>query len=349
MTRTLAPTGTELRLPRLGFLGAGWIGRKRLESVAAANCASIVAVADPIPENLDAVSATAPEALQANSLDELLKADLDGVVIATPSALHAEQAIAALQQGCAVFCQKPLGRSEEEVAEIVSAARRADRLLAVDLSYRHCEGLLAIRDLITRGELGRVFAASFVFHNAYGPDKSWFYDRQLSGGGCVIDLGIHLVDLALWMIPGAVTQVSGSVFAGGKPLDCPPTAVEDYASARLCMDSGAVLDLTCSWRAHAGRPAVIQASFYGTEGGAAWYNLDGSFTEFRAERYSGTNSVVLSQPPEDWGSGAIVGWVKQLAVSPRFDSSIEEHQAVAGILDAIYGASAPASWNAVTS
>jgi predicted dehydrogenase len=309
--------------------------------VAAAGCAEIAALADSLAENLEAARSAAPEALQVGSLDELLAEDLDGIVIATPSALHAQQAIAALDRGCAVFCQKPLGRSEQEVAAIISAARKADRLLGVDLSYRYCQGL------ITRGELGRVFAANLVFHNAYGPDKAWFYDRSLSGGGCVIDLGIHLVDLALWMIPGAVTHVAGSVFAEGKPLERPPTSVEDYAAARICLDSGAVVDVTCSWRAHAGKPAIIQASFYGTDGGASWYNVDGSFTEFRSERYAGTNAQILTEPPEDWGSGAIVAWVKQLAISPRFDSSIEEHQAVAGILDAIYRSDLPVACNTV--
>jgi len=337
VSRAPAPCGTERRVPRLGFLGAGWIGRKRLESVVAARCADIVAVADPVEENLRAAREVAPKAEQFGSLEELIGSDLDGVVIATPSALHAEQAVAALELGLSVFCQKPLGRSAEEVSSILSAARKADRLLAIDLSYRHCRGLQVIRDLIVRGELGKVFAAEFVFHNAYGPDKSWFYDRRLSGGGCVIDLGIHLVDLALWMMPGAVTQVTSEVFAAGRPLETPPVSVEDYAAARLRMDSGAMVDVTCSWRVHAGRPAVIKAVFYGTEAGAAWYNLDGSFTEFRAERYSGTSTEVLTEPPEDWGSGAIVGWAQQLARNPRFDPAIEEHQAVAGILDAIYG------------
>jgi predicted dehydrogenase len=336
VSRPPASIETSIRAPRLGFLGTGWIGRKRLESVASAACAEITAVADPIAENRAAVSAAVPQARLCETLEDLLSQELDAIVIATPSALHAEQAIAALERGLAVFCQKPLGRTAAEVESIISAARKADRLLGIDLSYRHCRGLQVIRDLIRQGELGRIFAANFVFHNAYGPDKPWFYDRQFSGGGCVIDLGIHLVDLALWMLPGAVTHVSSDVFARGNVLEQPPVSVEDFASARLRMEGGAIADITCSWRVHAGRPAVIEAAFFGTNGGASWRNVDGSFIDFRAERYRGTETDLLTEPPEDWGGGAIVAWARQLALNPRFDPAVEEHQAVAGILDAIY-------------
>src|SRR5437870_2155810 len=102
-------------LPKLGFLGVGWIGRHRLASVAASGMAEIVAVADPLPKNCEAVSAVVPQARRLVSLKDLLCEELDGLVIATPSALHADQSITALERGLPVFCQKPLGRSLAEV------------------------------------------------------------------------------------------------------------------------------------------------------------------------------------------------------------------------------------------
>ncbi len=125
--------------------------------------------------------------------------DLDGVVIATPSALHAEQARQAFAGGVAVFCQKPLGRDLAETRAVIDAARAADRLLGVDLSYRHLAAVEAVRALLRDGELGRVYAAELTFHNAYGPDKPWFTRRSQSGGGCLIDLGTHLLDLVMWL------------------------------------------------------------------------------------------------------------------------------------------------------
>jgi len=103
---------------------------------------------------------------------------------ATPSALHAPQTCQALEAGTAVFCQKPLARTADETRQVIRAARRADRILGVDLSYRFVDGVPQMRELVRSGELGTVFAADLVFHNAYGPDKPWFYDVRQSGGGC---------------------------------------------------------------------------------------------------------------------------------------------------------------------
>ena len=328
--------------PKLGFLGVGWIGRHRLESVANANIAEIAVFADPSEENLEAAHAIAPDAVRLGSMEELLEHQLDGVVIATPSALHAQQSILALKRGLAVFCQKPLARSGTEVSQVIAAAERADRLLAVDLSYRHVAGLSAIRDLVLSDALGTVFAADLVFHNAYGPGKPWFYDRALSGGGCLIDLGIHLVDLALWILREPVAKVGGSLFAEGRRLGAGAQAIEDYAAAKLELESGAIVNIACSWKAHAGQDAVIETTFYGTNGGATLRNINGSFTEFRAERFSGTSRQLLSEPPDPWGGGAILAWVRQLQESTQFDRSILEHERVARILDTIYGASAEA-------
>ena len=206
-----------LLTPRLGFLGTGWIGRNRLRALRASGAATIGLLCDPDAGALSAAAAEAPDAVLAGSLQDLLSAGPDGIVIATPSALHAEQAIAALESGVAVFCQKPLGRTAGEVERILKAARKADRLLGVDLSYRHTAAAAALKRAYDSGELGTVFAAELEFHNAYGPDKAWFRDPAQAGGGCVLDLGVHLVDLALWALdhPG-VSRVSGSLFAGGE-------------------------------------------------------------------------------------------------------------------------------------
>ena len=325
------------RPPRLGFLGVGWIGRHRLEAVTKANMADIVVLADPAAENLAEAATLAPKAERVSTLEELWRQEMDGLVIATPSALHAEQTVAALERGMAVFCQKPLARTGKEVSRIIAAARGADRLLGVDLSYRHVRGLQAIRNLALQQALGDLFAADLVFHNAHGPGKPWFYDRALSGGGCVIDLGIHLVDLALWIFHSKVTDVSSCLMAEGRRLPSGAQAIEDYALARLEFASGAVANITCSWCLHAGQDAVIEASFYGTEGGATLRNIDGSFTEFRAEQLTGTRRQLLAEPPDDWGGGAILAWIEQLAGGSRYDPAIEQHEEVARIIDAIYG------------
>ena len=323
-------------LPRIGFLGVGWIGRARMKALIDAGLVEATAIADPSQEMAEEARKLAPEAEILPSLEALLDSDIDGLAIATPSALHAEQSIAALDRGIAVFCQKPLGRNALEATAVVEAARRADRLLGVDLSYRFTAAMTTIRERITSGALGTVFAADLVFHNAYGPDKPWFYDKALSGGGCVMDLGIHLVDLALWTLDfPEVTSVSSNLYSGGKPLES-PDRVEDFADATLALATGATVRLSCSWRLHAGREAVIGAHFYGTEGGAGFSNRAGSFYDFGAEAWKGTASEVLTQPPDDWGGRAALNWAQRLRESKGFAPEAEELVTVSRVLDAIY-------------
>lgn len=326
------------RRPRLGFVGVGWIGRHRMEAVAKSDLADITAIAEPDGALAREAGKLSPSARIASSLDALLDQQLDGVVIATPSALHAEQAKAALERGLAVFCQKPLGRTEAEVRSVVEAARKADRLLGVDLSYRHAVGMRAVRERIASGALGRVFAARLVFHNAYGPDKPWFYDPKLSGGGCLIDLGIHLVDLALWALDfPKVEDVSGSLYARGAPLGASAGAVEDYATARVMLEGNRTIELACSWKLSCGQDAVIEATFHGTEGAACFRNVNGSFYDFTAEHYRGTAREVLHGPPDAWGGRAAVAWARKLAMGEGFDPEAERLVEVSRVLDRIYG------------
>ena len=325
-------------MPALGFLGVGWIGRARLRSVAASGLARIVAVADADPSAAGAAAA----GVGAEAVDPVAllggEIGLDGVVIATPSALHAEQAVTALANGLAVFCQKPLGRTSGECAEVVAAARVADRLLGVDLSYRFVEGVRRMREVVAAGGIGRPYAAELVFHNAYGPDKPWFLDPALSGGGCVIDLGTHLVDLGLDVLDRpAVEHVTSRLFRGGRPFDPAAGGVEDHGVVRVDLAGGATLTLACSWFLPAGQDAVIGATFYGDEGGVGLRNVGGSFYDFCAERFRGTSREVLAAPPDEWGGRAAVEWVQRLAGGGRFDEEVASVVDAARVIDQVYG------------
>jgi predicted dehydrogenase len=319
---------------RLGFLGTGWIGRNRMEAMLGTGQAVAAAICDPSEEMLAQAKALAPLALEAESLEAMLALDLDGVVIATPSALHAEQCIAAFDAGAAVFCQKPLGRTGAEVEAVLRAADRADRLLGVDLSYRHTAAMQAIR--ARKGELGTPFAADLTFHNAYGPGAGWFWDPELSGGGCLIDLGVHLVDLALWMFDfPEVTQARAILLRGGKPVR--PGEVEDYAIAELSLANGVAARIACSWNLNAGRDAVIEASFYGTGGGARMRNESGSFFDFSADLLKGREAERIASPPDDWGGRAAAEWVRKLAAGERFAGTTTGLLETARTLDRLYG------------
>jgi predicted dehydrogenase len=331
------PENGAQKLPRVGFLGVGWIGRNRMEAIARTEAVEIVGIADASPDNATEARAFAPSAEVVTDVEELFRLELDGVVIATPSAMHADQCIAALERGISVFCQKPLARNAPETRSVVEAARDANCLLGVDLSYRHTTGMQKIHDIIRAGDLGRIFAVDAVFHNAYGPDKPWFYDPKLSGGGCVIDLGIHLVDLALWAMDfPRVEKVSSRLFTKGAPLRDRTRQVEDFATARIDLGNDATVHLDCSWRLNAGCEAVIEIGFHGTGGGAFLRNVNGSFYDFEATLCHGTKRETLASPPDEWGGRAAAEWTRQLASGAKFDSKIERIVQVAATLDAIY-------------
>lgn len=334
------PDQTKTVLPSLGFLGLGWIGRNRMEAIIRENCASVGCIAEPVASHAKQALEMAPSAFLAEGLDALIhNPNLQGIVIATPSAQHAAQAIKALEAGKAVFCQKPLGRTEGEVSAVVETAKRTNLLLGVDLSYRYTHAVQELYALIQQGELGEIFAANLIFHNAYGPDKPWFYDITQSGGGCVMDLGIHLVDLALWCLDfPEITSVKSSLYHKGMRLTSFEEHVEDYGVACLETEPGASINLQCSWNLSAGRDAIIEARFYGTRGGAAFRNINGSFYDFVAEKYEGTKTTLLSSHPDEWSGRAGVVWSKRLATGMRFDSvAAAEYLKTAAIIDRIYG------------
>ena len=327
--------------PRLAFVGLGWIGAMRLEALAGAGAAEIVALCDASPGRLESTARGQAGVACFQEVDELLaKAGdlrLDGVVIATPNAFHFPQTVAALDRGLAVFCQKPLALDAGQARAMVDAARRADRRLGVDYSYRFTDGARCLRDAIASGALGRVYFLDTVFHNAYGPDKAWAHDPRLAGGGALMDLGVHLIDLACWLLGDPpVAQVRGGVFRQGERLS--GVGMDDFASARIDLGQGdAVASLAVSWNAHAGRDCVIRAAVFGTAGGAEFRNVGGSFYDFELERFAGRTGEVVVRESRDWLGRAILDWARRLAEANRFDSEIERSVRVSEVVDAIYG------------
>lgn len=309
-----------------------------MQAAADSGLADIYGITDPSTDCLQEASKIAPGSKTVSSFEEII-ADpaIDGVVIATPSALHMQQSVLAFDSGKAVFCQKPLGRNAEEVRAVVEASARANKLLGADFSYRYTAAFKKIHSIIRSGELGKIFAIDLKFHNAYGPDKPWFYDLKQSGGGCVLDLGIHLIDLMLYALDfPEVDKVESSLYAKGVSVKG-KDEVEDYASVIMELENDINAQLACSWNLKAGCEAVIEASFYGTNGGVALKNVNGSFYDFVGVRYWGTQTEMLVQPPDAWGGKAMVDWIQRLSVNPDFNPETEHFIKSAEVLDRIYG------------
>lgn len=329
---------TQIVKPNVGFIGLGWIGLNRMKILSEQNLISIDRLCDVKEESLNAAVKSVEGAKSAETLAEILQNKPKGLVIATPSALHAEQTISALENGVAVFCQKPLARTVHETKQIVETARHKNVLLGVDFSYRYTEGMQKIYELIQRGSLGKIFAVNLKFHNAYGPDKNWFYDYKLSGGGCVMDLGIHLIDLVVWILNfPTITNISSNLYSQGQKITDYGSVIEDYAHVKMETENGIDIDLSCSWNLQAGQDAIIEATFYGTQGGASFSNVDGSFYDFQAFRFfSKTQKEILASPPDNWSGGACREWARRLANNEGFNQDAYQLIMVASIMDRIY-------------
>lgn len=326
----------------LGFVGLGWIGRKRMEQLLTHPHITCSAIVEPEPEQAKKARHLAQGCRMLPDLDELLRdPSIDGVIIATPSALHARQTIQALEAGKAVFCQKPLGRNQQEVREVITASSKADQLVSIDLSYKFTRAFTSIYEILQSGSTGKIFAVDLVFHNAYGPDKDWFYDLTQSGGGCVLDLGVHMLDLALWSLDfPSIEQIESQLYHNGRIIEKNEEVVEDYASVMLRTRSGTVINLQCSWNLAAGRDAVIEAVFYGTKGSVAFRNVNGSFYDFTAEKYTGTQTELLVSPPDDWGGNAILLWADAVIQGAGYnETTAQEFLQLTEIIDRIYGRS----------
>jgi predicted dehydrogenase len=325
------------KVPSLGFLGLSWIGKTRMEKLLDSRYGEGKAICDVNPKNVYEALKVVPKANVYSSLEELLEEDLDGIVIATPSALHAKHTLACLKAGKAVFCQKPLGRNLQETRQIVEEAHRVDKLLGVDYSYRFTEGMRQIKTIVDEGQLGQVYAIETVYHNACGPDKSWFYDPQLSGGGCLMDLGSHLIDLILWILKFPAVEIESTCIRGkGKPIVNHWEEVEDYATTQFKTSNGVHVQMSCSWNLPIGKDAEIIFRVFGTKGGVSFHNVEGSADEFECAFYKGKEKTILSSPPDEWGSKALINWSKDLAKSSGYRNQAEEFIRSASVLDEIY-------------
>jgi predicted dehydrogenase len=327
------------RVPRLGFVGLGWIGRKRLDAIAASGAIHVAALTDADTSRIAEAKQIYSDARDIPSVEALLAEDLDGVVIATPNGAHAEQVLACLERGLPVFCQKPLATTAGDTQRVIEAAQNADRLLATDYSYRHVQGMSRLRDMIRSNEFGEVLSLDLIFHNAYGPSKQWCHDRVQAGGGCLLDLGVHLVDLALWLQSSSELRVIGSrLFAQGKPRRRASEDIEDLAYVELECSNGALVRIACSWHANIGCDAIIRADLHAQLGGASWYNVNHSFVDFNVDVFHGTRRDCIGASRDDWGPGALNQWVERLRHDPSFDSSAWDILTGARLIEEAYDA-----------
>lgn len=238
---------------RVGVVGAGWPGQQHARAIRASPDAILQALADPNDERAAEFRATySPETIHSDYADLLGNSEIDAVVICLPNHLHFPATLAALRAGKHVLCEKPPTMNGAEMRVLQEEAEKHRLVYYFSRQFRFTPGMRMARDLIAREKLGKIYFAEAVWVRSRGIPSGiggWFTDKQRSGGGTLIDIGIHALDSA-WYLMGTPRPVSvtASVFQNFKHLvQTPIFDVEDAAFAFIRFENDAVVQLKTSW------------------------------------------------------------------------------------------------------
>lgn len=289
-----------MKVYNVGIIGCGGISRWAHSSYyKVAKNVKIVAVCDILPDRVVQFrDEYYPEAETYTDWRELLKRDdIDCIDICTPNYLHAEIAIASFARGFHVFSEKPDTVTPELAQAMKDAADKAGKLLMVMRNNRFSPISAYAKKFIDDGRMGKIYAGRCAWQRRRGiPGKGgWFTTKAQSGGGPLIDLGVHMIDLAIWLMgnPRPVA-VSGNTFREFADTDSSDSEnskfgdanaagtfdVEDLAMGLIRFDNGAVLQIEFSWASNI-KAEHRFVELRGTKAGLTW--MDGSTLDIYGE------------------------------------------------------------------
>jgi predicted dehydrogenase len=284
---------------KVAVIGVGGIARTHMPGWQASPYAEVVAGSDingGVLENWGKLHNITRLSTQPG--DILGDPDIDIIDICTPNMTHTPLVVAALEAGKHVICEKPLAPTPAEVRQMIEARDRSGKLLMTAHHFRFGGVSQAMKREIESGVLGDIYHARgwMLRRNAFIPTPT-FVNKALSGGGPCIDIGVHILDLTLWLMghpkPVAVTGVARTELAHKKGAfsiwrDGPVPEdfdVEDFAAAFVRFENGATLMLEVSWLLHHDTSGEdMQCWLYGTEGGCHWPKAEFLSTNYETKQ-----------------------------------------------------------------
>lgn len=272
---------------RCAVIGAGAIGLHHMDAICTCPRAELVGIAETNPERLqEAVDRFHPRVAVADYRQLLKRTDIDAVSIALPNYLHAPVALAALRAGKHVHLEKPMAFNARQAAAIIATAKKVHRVLMVGQNQRFHRESQMLKVCVDKGVLGEIYHGRCWWIRRAGIPRigSWFTQKKYAGGGCVLDIGVHMLDLCLYLMDGfdpvAVSGMTHAKFgprglgAGGWGKgEIDPQAkfdVEDYACALIRLKGGRSVLLEVAWAAHIDAPSY-GVQLFGTEGGGSLF------------------------------------------------------------------------------
>lgn len=269
---------------RVAIIGCGGIANgKHMPSLAKIEEVEMVAFCDIIIERAERAAAKygVEGAKVYEDYRELLEDEsIDVVHVCTPNSSHAEISIAAMEAGKHVMCEKPMAKTAEEARQMVETAKRTGKKLTIGYNNRFRADSLHLHTLCQQGDLGEIyFAKAHAVRRRAVPTWGVFLDEEKQGGGPLIDIGTHALDLTLWMMnnykPKAVlgttyrkladTENAANAFG---PWDPKEFTVEDSAFGFITMENGATIILESSWALNTLDVDEAKVSLSGTKAGA---------------------------------------------------------------------------------
>jgi len=339
------------QLLKVAVVGVGGIARTHMPGWAASPLAEVVAGSDVNGKVLEEWGRNHGVSNLASDPAELFRdKDIDIIDVCTPNMYHMELVIAALEAGKHVICEKPLAPTPAEIRQMIAARDKAGKLLMTAQHFRFKGNSQAMKREITTGVLGDVYHARswMLRRNGMVPTPS-FISKKHSGGGPCIDIGVHVLDLTLWLMgnpqPVAVTGVAKAPLAHhpgqfaawfGTPLDQEHYDVEDFAAAFVRFENGATLMLEVSWFLHHDTQGEdMQVWLYGTEGGCHWPKTEFLSTNYETRQLY-NQTLQLTKDPMEPHALECVEFARAVAEGGPSPVPAEHSLQVLTILDGIY-------------
>jgi predicted dehydrogenase len=334
---------------RIGVIGLG-MGRHHIAGYQTHPNAEVVAVADVDPARLAEIGDKFGIAGRYLSGEQMLhEEELDVVSVGTPNLFHKPLTLAALEAGCHVLCEKPMAMNADEARQMLAAAQQAGKRIMINFSYRFTEQSMALKRQVDAGVLGEVYYARTIWHRRRGLPGfgGWFSQKALAGGGPLIDLGVHRLDLALWLmgypkpvwVMGSTYSPIGSALAKEKGV---AFDVEDLAAGFIKFDNGATLEVEASWAANIAEKELMETRLFGTQGGLVQRNVEETY-KFEAELYLERNGAQFDMklhPPTPPVPAPMYHFVDSIVNDTPHIATGEEGLLVMEILDALYRSAA---------
>jgi predicted dehydrogenase len=272
---------------RVGLIGAGGIakGAHIPNYLKCGDKVKLVAVSDVVKEKADELAEEFSIPHTFSDYNEMLKeVEIDAISICTPNKFHAPATLAALEAGCHVLCEKPPAMTVEEADEMAQAAEKAGKILTYGFHFRHAPEVEALKRFVDGGELGNVYAARVHAIRRRGiPGWGVFTNKELQGGGPLIDIGVHMLDTALYLMdypePDTVFGVTYQNLGKRKGVgllgdwDWENFSVEDMARAMITFKNGASIMLETAFAANVEKHDEMNVSLMGDQGGADVFPL----------------------------------------------------------------------------